>query len=134
MNAAADAAQAKMPPRAGMPGRLNRPGPPRRFWGPTLDGKVINVRSFQEAAPEISKDVPMLIGSVSEEGNRMLSRPTEAEWHATACQAYGEAKATALVDAMKKAHPEKSIRTLVVRRWRRKLDAQQCNAHGKAET
>ena len=54
----------------------------------------------------------MLIGSVSEEGNRMLSRPTEAEWHATLAKTYGEAKATALVAAMKKAHPEKSIRTL----------------------
>ena len=54
----------------------------------------------------------MLIGSVSEEGNRMSSRPTEAEWHATLARFYGEAKATALVTALKKAHPEKSIRTL----------------------
>ena len=41
------------------------------------------MRSFFDGAPEISKDVPMLIGSVSEEGNRMSSRPTEAEWLAT---------------------------------------------------
>jgi para-nitrobenzyl esterase len=112
LNAAADAAQAKMPARTDMPARMNRPGPPRRFWGPTQDGKVINMRSFQDAAPEISKDVPMLIGSVSEEGNRMLSRPTEAEWRSTLAKQYGEAKANALADAMKKAHPEKSIRTL----------------------
>jgi para-nitrobenzyl esterase len=112
LNSAADAAQAKMPPRAGAPGMPNRPGPPRRFWGPTQDGTVINMRSFQDAAPEISKDVPMLIGSVSEEGNRMLSRPTEAEWRVTLARQYGEAKANALADAMKKAHPEKSIRTL----------------------
>jgi para-nitrobenzyl esterase len=112
LNTAADAAQAKMPPRAGLPGMPNRPGPPRRFWGPTLDGKVINVRSMQDGAPEISKDVPLMVGSVSEEGNRMLSRPTEAEWRATMARQYGEAKANALADAMKKAHPEKSIRTL----------------------
>ena len=70
------------------------------------------MRSFYEAAPEISKNVPMLIGSVSEEGNRMSSKPTEAEWHATLAGIIGDAKATALIAAMKKAHPEKSIRTL----------------------
>ena len=42
----------------------------------------------------------------------MRSRPTEAEWLATLTKNYGEAKATALVAALKKAHPEKSIRTL----------------------
>ena len=112
LNAAGNAAVAK----------INGPGPammmgapgqrPRVGWGPTLDGRIINVRSFSEVAPEISKNVPMLIGSVSEEGNRMASRPTEAEWHATLARTYGDAKATALVTAMKKAHPEKSIRTL----------------------
>jgi para-nitrobenzyl esterase len=54
----------------------------------------------------------MLIGSVSEEGNRMSSNPTEDEWHATLVKSMGDAKARALIAAMKKAHPEKSIRTL----------------------
>ncbi len=54
----------------------------------------------------------MLIGSVSEEGNRMSSRPTEAEWMATLAKNYGQAKATALVAALKNGHPKKSIRTL----------------------
>jgi para-nitrobenzyl esterase len=54
----------------------------------------------------------MLIGWVSEEGNSMRSRPTEAEWLATLTKSYREAKTTALVAALKKAHPEKSIRTL----------------------
>jgi para-nitrobenzyl esterase len=111
LNAAGNAAVAKIngpgPMTMGAPGQKPRVG-----WGPTLDGRIINVRSFSEVAPEISKNVPMLIGSVSEEGNRMLSRPTEAEWHATLAKTYGDAKATALVTAMKKAHPEKSIRTL----------------------
>ena len=42
----------------------------------------------------------------------MLSRPTEAEWLAALTRAYGEAKARALAAGLKKAHPEKSIRTL----------------------
>jgi para-nitrobenzyl esterase len=112
LNEAANAVAAKMnPPQS--PGGPGGPGTqPRVGSGPTVDGRIITVRSFYDAAPEISKNVPMLIGSVSEEGNRMLSRPTEAEWHATLAGTYGEAKATALIAAMKKAHPEKSIRTL----------------------
>jgi para-nitrobenzyl esterase len=68
--------------------------------------------AFYDVAPDVSKNVPMLIGNVSEEGNRMSSRPTEAEWRATLARTWGEEKATALIAAMKKAHPEKSIRTL----------------------
>jgi para-nitrobenzyl esterase len=111
LNDACDAAQRNMPVRADAP-FPNMPGPRRRFWMPTLDGRVINMRSFQDAAPDISKDVPMLIGSVSEEGNAMISKPTEAEWRANLIKAYGESKGAALADGMKKAHPEKSIRTL----------------------
>ena len=54
----------------------------------------------------------MLIGSVSEEGNAMASRPTEEEWRASLVKTYGEVKGKTLADAMRKAHPEKSIRTL----------------------
>jgi len=54
----------------------------------------------------------MLIGSVSEEGMSMSSPPTEEQWHATLAKVVGDAKASALIAAMKKAHPEKSIRTL----------------------
>lgn len=88
------------------------PGPPRVGWAPTLDEKIINVRSFFDVAPEVSKNVPMMLGSVSEEGNQMHNRPTEEEWHANLVKVYGEDKATALVTSLKKAHPEKSIRTL----------------------
>jgi para-nitrobenzyl esterase len=88
------------------------PGKPRVGWSPCVDGKVINMRSFFEAAPEVSKNVPILIGSVSEEGNRMSSRPTEEEWHASLVKAYGDDKATAIVTALKKAYPQKQIRTL----------------------
>jgi para-nitrobenzyl esterase len=70
------------------------------------------VRSFNDVAPEISKNVPMLIGSVSEEGNNMSSKPTETQWHTRLADVIGDAKAAAVVAAMKQAHPEKSIRTL----------------------
>jgi para-nitrobenzyl esterase len=70
------------------------------------------MRSFFDAAPEISKNVPMLIGSVSEEGNRMSSNPSEEEWHTSLAKAYGDEKATAIVTALKKGYPYKKIRTL----------------------
>lgn len=114
LNAAGNAAVAAINPR---PGATAGPIPPlgsapRVGWAPTLDGRVVTMRSFHDEAPAISRDVPMLIGSVSEEGNRMSSRPTEAEWVATLTRAYGEAKASALVAALKRAYPQKSIRTL----------------------
>ena len=114
LNAAATAAAAKInPPMQRGLGMGAPSGPtPRVGMGPTVDGRLITMRSFFEAAPEISKNVPMLIGSVSEEGNRMSSKPTEAEWHATLAGVVGDAKAAALIAAMKKAHPDKSIRTL----------------------
>jgi para-nitrobenzyl esterase len=110
--AAGNAAVAKInPPGPPMMGP-GTPGKPRVGWSPCVDGKVINMRSFFDAAPEVSKNVPMLIGSVSEEGNRMSSNPTEEEWHASLAKAYGDEKATAIVTALKKAYPHKKIRTL----------------------
>lgn len=101
------------PPPSPGAGPIPPAGPaPRVGWGPTVDGRTVMMRAFFEGAPEISRDVPMLIGSVSEEGNRMSSRPTEAEWTATLTKSYGEAKATAIVAALRRAYPTKSIRTL----------------------
>jgi para-nitrobenzyl esterase len=115
LNDAANAAVAKLNPPAAPTLGMGSETPTPRFnvgLGPTVDGRIITMRSFHDAAPEISKDVPVLIGSVSEEGNKMISRPTEAEWHANLTQVIGAGKASALIAAMKKAHPEKSIRTL----------------------
>ena len=110
--AAGSAAAAKInPPGPPMMGP-GAPGKPRVGWSPCVDGKVINMRSFFDAAPEISKNVPMLIGSVTEEGNRMSSKPTEDEWHATLAKAYSDEKATAIIAALKKAYPQKKIQTL----------------------
>ena len=112
--AAATAAENKInPPRTGFFFGPPTPGaPPRVGSTPTIDGRTIPTRSFFDAAPELTKDVPMLIGSVSEEGNRMSSNPTEEEWRSTLSKEFGETKATEIIAAMKKAHPEKAIRTL----------------------
>ncbi len=88
------------------------PTTPRVGWGPTLDGKVIEVRSFADVAPEVSRNVPMLIGNTSEEGMRWGSNPSEAEWRKDLTGQLGAAKADALIASMRKAHPEKAVRTL----------------------
>ncbi len=112
LSAAGNAAVAKInPPGPPMMGP-GAPVKPRVGWSPCVDGKVINMRSFFDAAPEISKNVPMLVGSVSEEGNRMSQKPTEEEWHSNLAKAYGEQKATAIVATLKKAYPQKKIQTL----------------------
>ena len=110
--AAGNAAVAKINPPMRGPFGPFAPGPPRVGWSPCVDGKNINLRSFFDVAPDVSKNVPMLIGSVSEEGNRMASRPTEEEWHANLAKAYDESKATAIIAALKKEYPQKAIRTL----------------------
>lgn len=114
LNEISNAVAAKMNPPIGPGGPIPAPGTakPRVGPGPTVDGRLITMRSFYDAVPEVSKNVPLLFGSVSEEGNSMLSRPTEAEWVATLTRKYGEPKAKALAAALKRAHPEKSIRTL----------------------
>jgi para-nitrobenzyl esterase len=114
LNAAGNAAVAKInPPAQGAAGPGGPPTTtPRAGFSPTVDGRIVTLRSFYDVAPDISKNVPMLIGNVSEEGNSMASRPTEAEWHATLSRTWGESKATALIAAMKKKYPEKSVRLL----------------------
>ena len=114
LNAAGNAAVAKVNPLA--TGGAGPGGPPtitpRAGFSPTVDGRNVTLRSFYDVAPDVSKNVPMLIGNVSEEGNRMSSRPTEDEWHTTLSRTWGESKATALIAAMKKKYPEKSVRLL----------------------
>lgn len=110
--AAGNAAAAKINPQGPFMMGPGAPGKPRVGWSPSVDGKIINMRSFFDAAPEISKNVPMLMGSVTEEGNRMSSHPTEDEWHANLAKAYGDEKATAIIAALKKTYPQKKIQTL----------------------
>ena len=113
LNKAGNAAIAKLngPPKGFGLGSPPDPNP-RVGWGPILDDRVVTERSFFTKAPAQSRGIPLLIGSVSEEGNRMLSRPSLEEWQASLSRALGEPKASALISAMRKAHPQKSIRTL----------------------
>ena len=110
--AAGNAAAAKINPPGPRMAGPGAPGTPRVGWSPCVDGKIIDMRSFFDAAPEVSKHVPMLIGSVTEEGNRMSEQPTEDEWRANLTNAYGEEKAVAIIAALKKAYPQKKIPTL----------------------
>lgn len=38
-------------------------------WSPTVDGPAVTLRPLYDVAPDISKNVPLLIGNLSEEGN-----------------------------------------------------------------
>ena len=51
---------------------------------------MVPMRPFYDAAPELSKDIPLIIGSVSEEGYGYRSNPSETEWRANATQLRGE--------------------------------------------
>lgn len=110
--AAGNGAAAKINPAGPPMMGPGAPGTPRVGWSPCVDGKLIDMRSFFDAAPEVSKNVPILIGSVSEEGNRMSSKPTEEEWRANLSKAYGEEKASAIIAALKTSYPQKAIQTL----------------------
>jgi para-nitrobenzyl esterase len=137
--AAGNAAVAKINPPMRGPFGPFAPGPPRVGWSPCVDGSNINLRSFFDAAPEVSKNVPMLIGSVSEESNQMSSRPTEEEWSANLTKAYGEQKASALIAALKKSYPKKGHPHALVYVQRRvgtehPFDTQQRGENGQAQT
>jgi para-nitrobenzyl esterase len=118
LNAAASSAAQKIIGSGGFGGffapRRNDgpPPPPRVGFGPTMDGRIINCRSFSEIGPDVSKNVPVIFGNVSEEGMRFSQNPSEAEWRAQQVEAWGEERGNQIVDAMKAAHPEKAIRTL----------------------
>ncbi|MGH8141635.1 MAG: carboxylesterase/lipase family protein [Steroidobacteraceae bacterium] len=109
--AAGEAAAARINPRGGA-FSLGGPGMPRVGWTPCVDDRVITLRSFFDRAPEISKNMPMLIGSVSEEANQMSSRPTEDQWRDSLTKRYGAEKASAIVTILKKSYPQKNISTL----------------------
>jgi len=87
-------------------------GPARPGWTPTVDGRLITVSSYSAGVSDVSRDVPVIIGSVSEEGMQYSHNPTEAQWRDHLTGLLGSEKANAVIAAMKKSHPEKAIRTL----------------------
>ncbi len=107
---AAQAAQRKLTP----PGP---PGPPdfRRMaramgWGPYVDGSILPTQTFDPHAPELSADVPMLVGTVLNEFVNGIDHPdafsmTAEQLSARVAERYQD-KSAAIVDAFREAHPK----------------------------
>lgn len=77
-------------------------------WGPSLDGDVLPYQMSAKEALALSKDVPLLIGTVKNEfapfSNMANANATAAEVEAIIQKTYG-AKAEAYKAAVKKAYP-----------------------------
>ncbi len=78
-------------------------------WAPSVDGDIIPVQPFDPAAPEISRDIPMIIGTTKQEFCASTYVPAFRD--ATMEQAenfvrskYGD-RADEFIDAFKKAYP-----------------------------
>src|SRR5690349_14148994 len=94
LNAAATSATTKI--NGPLPAGRGPGGPasaPRVGSGPTVDGRIITIKSFNDAIADTAKNIPILIGSVSEEGNAMGSRPSEEQWRANLVRIWGESRA-----------------------------------------
>jgi para-nitrobenzyl esterase len=100
--AARKTAPAKAPPRSDVMAR-------RMGWSPTVDGKILPAHPFHPAAPSLSANVPMMIGSTFHEWgvsayDEKLESMNEDEVKTRVAAIYGD-KAGRIVEAYKKAHP-----------------------------
>lgn len=107
--AAGAAAMRKTAP-AGGPARVFNPKADRAGWGPTVDGKILPQHPFDPAAPAISANIPMLIGTALNEftsgiGNPNVDAMTETELASRVKEMYGE-RGQQIVAAYRKAHPK----------------------------
>lgn len=76
-------------------------------WGPSRDGTILPYQLFSEEAFALSKDIPLLIGTVKNEFGTMfmgLGNATAEEVQAIIKQRHGD-KAEAYIKAIKKAYP-----------------------------
>lgn len=77
-------------------------------WGPSLDGDVLPYQMSSKEALDLSKDIPLLIGTVKNEfapfANMAMANASAAEVEAFIQKTYG-AKAEAYKAAVKKAYP-----------------------------
>lgn len=78
-------------------------------WGPSRNGEDIPYQVFSEEAFELSKDIPLLIGTVKNEfapfQNANMQKASVEEVMAVINERYGE-KADSYVAAVKKAYPD----------------------------
>jgi para-nitrobenzyl esterase len=77
-------------------------------WGPSVDGDLLPYQLFSDEAMKLSKDVPLMIGTVKNEFMpslmRNMSNATQEEVEAYMKKTYGE-KAEAVKAAVRKAYP-----------------------------
>jgi para-nitrobenzyl esterase len=103
--AAGVAAQRKLtPPGGNIPGSGTGVG-----WGPTVDGKILPQHAFDPAAPAISADVPMIIGTVLNEFTTGIGHPeyesmTTDEVRKRVSARYG-ARTERIIEAFQRAYP-----------------------------
>lgn len=87
---------------------IRRPGS-ANFWGfgPTMDGEILVQQPFQPSFSELSKDIPLLIGSTFNELQRTyyVEQPSVNEACGILRQTYGD-KTDDYIAAFKKAYPE----------------------------
>ena len=101
-----------MPPRA--PG-----APPVNFrhlgrqigWQPVVDGKVIPRQTWDPGAPQLSADVPLLVGNVLNEFVTAMDEPdafsmSNEELSTKVSAAYGRDKSKEIIDAFRSGHPK----------------------------
>lgn len=81
-------------------------------WGPVLDGKVIPAHPFDPAAPDISRHVPMMIGTCMNEFVNGVDNPefdtlTIEELSKRVAQRYG-ARSQSIIAAYRREYPKES--------------------------
>jgi para-nitrobenzyl esterase len=110
--AAGNAAMKKLqptPPAGGIGMPTLRSTAQRLGFSPVVDGKIVTRHPFDPDAPDISANVPMIIGTVLNESspsmlNAALESMTEDDVRKRAAQRYGD-KAGMVVDAYRKSYP-----------------------------
>lgn len=103
------AAMRKVAPGGG-PARVYNRNADRVGWGPTVDGKILPQHPFDPAAPAISANIPMIIGTNLNEftsgiGNPNVDAMTEAELAERVKTMYGD-RYTQIIAAYRKAKPK----------------------------
>src|SRR5262245_7823059 len=106
--AAGQAAARKLAPAGGL--RVFQRRTDRNGWAPTVDGKILPQHPFDPAAPAISANVPMLIGTTLNEFTSGINNPkvdalTENELAERVKAMYGE-RSGQIIAAFRKANPK----------------------------